>query len=71
MNTSIVVEKGVPLPVTRVKYPYETMEVDDSFIVYGKSLQVVCNANYRIGKKLGMRFVARKCGDGIRVWRVK
>ena len=70
MNTSIVVEKGVPLPVTRVKYPYETMDLDDSFLVKGKSLQVVCNTNYRIGKKLGMRFVARKCEDGYRVWRV-
>jgi hypothetical protein len=70
MNTSIVVEKGVPLPVIRVNYPYETMEINDSFVVSGKSLQVVCNTNYRVGKKLGMRFVARKCEDGIRVWRV-
>lgn len=64
------VEKGVPLPEGKRRYPYKVMEVGDSFLVEGSSLQVVCNANYRAGKKLGKRFIARKDGEGIRVWRM-
>jgi hypothetical protein len=30
---SVELEKGVPLPVARQKYPYKEMEVGDSFFV--------------------------------------
>jgi hypothetical protein len=32
-------------------------------------MQVVLNGNWRAGKKLGVKFIARREGDGIRVWR--
>ena len=76
MQTGVImgirVEKGVALPLARVdrKYPHEEMEVGDSFFLEGISMQVVLNANWRAGKKLGWKFVARKEGGGIRVWRV-
>lgn len=76
MQTGVImgirVEKGVALPLERVerKYPHEDMEVGDSFFLVGISMQVVLNANWRAGKRLGWRFTARKEGEGIRVWRV-
>jgi hypothetical protein len=76
MHTGVImgirVEKGVALPMVKVdrKYPHEDMEVGDSFFLVGISMQVVLNANWRAGKRLGWRFTARKEGDGIRVWRV-
>jgi hypothetical protein len=36
-----------------------------------KTLQNVLNANYRAGKRLGRKFIARTEGDHIRVWRVE
>lgn len=76
MQTGVVmgirVEKGVALPLEKVvrKYPHEDMEVGDSFFLVGIQMQVVLNANWRAGKRLGRRFTARKEGEGIRVWRV-
>jgi hypothetical protein len=75
MQTGVImgirVEKGVALPMARVdrKYPHEDMAVGDSFLIANVSMQVVLNANWRAGKRLGAKFVARKEGEGIRVWR--
>ena len=66
---SLDVVKGVPLPAERKRYPYASMDVGDSFIVYGGKMQVVCNANYRAFKKLGFKFIARCEPEGVRVWR--
>ena len=72
MMQAIEVEVGVALPKPRVvyAYPYEGMEVGDSFVVPLEARQRVLNANYRAGKRLGMRFQARTEGEVIRVWRV-
>ena len=67
---SIDVQKDVPVPEARKRYPYKEMEVGDSFFVEDGGIQNVCNQNYRMGKKLGMSFIARKEGTGVRVWRV-
>ena len=66
----MLVEKSVPLPEGKKRYPYKEMEVGDSFFVGDGKLQVVCNANYRASKRLGMQFIARKEVEGVRVWRV-
>ena len=65
----MLVEKSVPLPEGKKRYPYKEMEVGDSFFVGDGKLQVVCNANYRASKRLGMQFIARKEVEGVRVWR--
>ena len=76
MNKMIAVDKSVPMPERKagknvgMNYPYEQMDVGDSFHVEGVNLQVVLNANYRAGKQLGMKFIARKDDKGIRVWRI-
>ena len=64
-------EKNIPLPRPRQKYPYRDMNVGDSFFVENASMQNICNQNYRTGKKFNMSFIARAEGNGIRVWRVK
>ena len=66
---SIDVQKDVPVPEARKRYPYKEMDIGDSFFVDGGGIQNVCNQNYRMGKKLGMSFIARKEEGGIRVWR--
>ena len=68
----IAIEKHHSMPQARVRnsYPFKEMEVGDSFHVEGVSMQVVLNANYRAGKQLGAKFIARKDDKGIRVWRI-
>ena len=67
----IEISKNIPVPDSKVKrqYPYKSMDVGDSFYVEGVSLQVICNGNYRYGKKLGAKFIAKKENAGVRVWR--
>ena len=66
---SVEINKDVPLPPPRRRYPYGEMEVGESFLIAQGNLQVVCNANYRAGKRLGRRFIARREEGGVRVWR--
>jgi predicted hydrocarbon binding protein len=72
MITEIVTESGVKMPKPRVvyAYPYEDMEVGDSFVVPLEARAKVLNANYRAGKRLGRAFVARTEGEVVRVWRM-
>ena len=72
MITEIGIESGVPAPKVRVvyAYPYEDMEVGDSFTVPLSARAKVLNANYRAGKRLGRYFAARTEGETVRVWRM-
>jgi hypothetical protein len=68
---AIEVERGLDMPVPRVvySYPYEEMDVGDSFTVPVSARQKVLNANYRASKRLGLKFMAKTEGDVVRVWR--
>lgn len=68
----IGIERGVGMPKPRVVfvYPYEEMEVGDSFCVPVEARAKVLNANSRAGKRLGRRFQAKTEGEVLRVWRV-
>lgn len=72
MIREIVMESGVQMPKPRVvyAYPYDEMDVGDSFVVPLEARAKVLNANYRAGKRLGRVFVARTEGDVVRVWRM-
>ena len=70
----IDIDKDVPVPAnTRVRnrYPYDLLKVGESFFVKGVNLQSMYNTNFRWGKKLGRRFIARVEDAGVRVWRVE
>jgi len=70
---SIEVEKNIPIPPEKKRnvYPYKQLEVGESFFVPTGKIQIVCNANYRTGKQLGKKFIARKESEGVRVWRTE
>ena len=71
MITEIGIEVGVPAPKMRVvfAYPYEDMDVGDSFAVPLEARAKVLNANYRAGKRLGRVFTAKTDGGTVMVWR--
>jgi len=69
---SIAIERNIPIPPERNRkndYPYEVMDVGESFFVPDSDIQRVCNCNYRANKLLDKKFIARREGNGVRVWR--
>lgn len=75
--TDIKIEKGIPMPDRKSTgtsiYPFEGMEVGDSFFAPNKTRQQMDNACGHWRKKHGWKFVLRyqNEGDGVgtRVWR--
>ena len=66
------IEKDVPIVMSkRMTYPYKEMDVGDSFFVPNGKMQTLSNANWRVGKKLGVKFTARQVEGGVRVWRTQ
>lgn len=67
------VESGVEVPKVRRKhlFPYAQMNVGDSFFVEGMPIGAMCNYNKRNGLKLQMKFIAKRDGEGVRIWRVE
>ena len=71
-----MVEKNVDMPVMRVtasKYPYDEMEVGDSFMVTSERISMIntmCGVNKKKGVELGMKFIAKRVEGGVRVWRI-
>ena len=72
------VERGIAMPVisngkkAAVVYPYDKMEVGDSFLVKTDKkhmINTMCTKNKVWGEKLGMKYVARNVEGGVRVWR--
>jgi hypothetical protein len=55
---------------TVYNYPYDSMEVGDSFTVPVADRARVLNANYRAWKGLGIKLQAKTIGDVVRTWRV-
>jgi hypothetical protein len=45
--------------------------VGESYFVPGGNMNVLCNYNRIRGKRLERKFVCRREGDGIRVWRIE
>jgi len=73
MVTELAIEKkkmDIPLPRVVYAYPYEEMDVGDSFTVPVEARQKVMNANYRASKRLGCKYTCRTENELVRVWRV-
>ncbi len=68
---SIAIDKNIPIPPEKKRniYPYKQMDVGESFFTEGVRVQIMCNLNYRAGKATGKKFIARREGNGVRVWR--
>jgi len=67
------VEKGIPIPVARnvAKYPYEGMEIGDSFFVPNMSRVRMNGSVQHQQYRRGWKFSMRTESNGVRVWRVK
>jgi hypothetical protein len=80
MKKTIPIEKGIIMPEKKIRstvYPFEGMEVGDSFMVYGKYTRekmqsIGVSINYHEKKFSGRKYSARKTEDNtIRVWRTE
>lgn len=70
------VEKGVPLPRQKRRvYPWDDLDVGDSFFVAEASSSAISSSACSAGKRLGMTFRCRAVTEnnvhGVRVWRVE
>ena len=72
-DMSIAIDKDIPTPQTKERnsYPYKVMDVGDSFFVDNQDVRTMSNNNYRAGKNYARKFVARREGNGVRVWRTE
>lgn len=70
------VDKGIPLPKPqysgkRTRYPFEIMEVGDSFFAPQDVLrQTLDSGIQQAQRKLGFKFALRRVKGGHRIWRV-
>lgn len=69
------VEKGIPIPSKPSLYPFDKMEVGDSFLIacseeekYTMRNRAICAAWYE-RKKTKARYTVGTVAEGIRVWR--
>lgn len=69
--TEYKIEKNIPIPASRSKYPFNKMEIGESVFfeyVFGLKARSAADSYGRAHKK---RFVSRKVESGLRVWRVE
>jgi hypothetical protein len=67
-----IIEKGIPLKreVRQGKYPFNLMEVGDSFFVEC-STKKISPLSHSFGKRHNMKFAVRKENEGTRVFRTQ
>jgi hypothetical protein len=80
MDDKIKIEKGIPVPErpsgSAAKYPWNQLEVGDSFVVprmNGEPMQLTrerAGKAIQFAKKRGWTFCTRQVETGIRVWRL-
>lgn len=79
----MTIEKGIPIPPDcrnggkPRKYPFDEMEIGDSFLCHGPSPSTIMNrlmaaaSNYRKRNQNEFKIATRSMDDGVRVWRIK
>lgn len=77
MENEFKIEKGVPIPPRKIqsKYPWDQMDIGDSFFVpstSGYKLSKIQSNAYAYGIKITpkRKFVIRTLEKGFRIWRV-
>lgn len=71
------IDKDVPMPKAKakLKYPFNEMNVGDSFEVpctkeESKAMQIkLASSSGMYGRKYGAKFTTRQSENGIRIWR--
>jgi len=74
--SEFTIEKGVPVPKQvgagrKNKYPFDAMEVGDSFFVKDIKVKAISKTCGSHGKRLSRRFASRTVDGGVRVWRTE
>ncbi len=76
----IKIEKNIPIPVTEIKYPFDKMDVGDSFFIAEtdkkERLKIQCAvrsyfAMYRKKTKTTMKIISKSLENGVRIWRIE
>lgn len=69
----IKIDKDVPVPPFKraLKYPFDKMEVGDSFMVKGVKRENLAVTAAKYGKKSGKAFLVRDIEGGVRCWRIE
>lgn len=70
------IEKGIPVPKMtgagrKTKYPFESMEVGDSFFIKDTKVKTISRTCCQHGKRLSRKFASRTVDGGVRVWRTE
>ena len=68
----IEIDRGIPLPLPRLTYPWSQMKVGDSFFVNGDRKvydRVRCAVKYQNQTTI-RKYVTRRKSNGVRVWRM-
>ena len=69
---TFTIDKNIPFPRMRGKYPLHNMEIGDSFLVNdGRSMKSVSGAIFVAARRAGISIACRTVPEGIRVWRIK
>ena len=70
---AIVIDKNIPKPIGRMRhnYPFEQMEIGDSFLAPEHDGKKVGIAMYAHSKLTGKKFTRRTLPEGVRCWRIK
>ena len=74
--SEFTIEKGIPVPKMtgagrKTKYPFESMQVGDSFFVKDGTVKTLSRSCGTYGKRLERKFTSRTVNGGARVWRVE
>ncbi len=76
----IKIEKNIPIPVTEIKYPFDKMDIGDSFFIPEDDkkvrLKIQCAVRsyfniYRKKTKATMKIISKSLENGVRVWRIE
>lgn len=73
MSQPFVIEKGVQVQARSEhsrKYPFNEMDIGDSFAIPGDLMTSVRSAATAFGRDHSQKFTVRKDGDGGRCWRI-
>lgn len=71
--TDFKIEQGIPVPLgdARSRYPFQSMNVGDSFALTPQQVRSARNSMHAYAKRSGTRFTLREVGDGVwRCWRI-
>ena len=72
--TMFEIEKGIEIPEARAgkrTYPWQEMEIGDSFFVKGGTYDQLNSATSYAGSRRNKKFVVRVVPEGVRIWRTK